>query len=284
MAQARAGQARIAGSGSGLRFFKPKPDEAKPKPWFPGQAKPANHYSLHRGHLVRRLQAARPSATALFDCASRSEPTPLLLRPPPPAKAKAIKTDAMAGEPPKDIEMADELEIFLDSAKSYRPAARDQRGAGRRLVRANHKDEFIKLLNASPDKCVTVVILASDFYDHGRGPGAITATLMARKIPDGDKINVYPATPREQVPASNGLSMPWTNIISECSVAFKAAVLADPVFHNVHQALPISFYCFDVEPERPWIIAVYVGLSDLTTPVEFKQAVLTKLLADIAVV
>ncbi|KAJ7503968.1 hypothetical protein B0H11DRAFT_2187491 [Mycena galericulata] len=46
MAQARArpGQARIPGPGPGLGFLKPKPDEARPEPWFPGQAKPAHHY------------------------------------------------------------------------------------------------------------------------------------------------------------------------------------------------------------------------------------------------
>ncbi|KAJ7497914.1 hypothetical protein B0H11DRAFT_1909890 [Mycena galericulata] len=45
MAQARAkpGQAKIAGPGPGFRYLKPEPDEAKPKPWFPSQAKPAHH-------------------------------------------------------------------------------------------------------------------------------------------------------------------------------------------------------------------------------------------------
>jgi hypothetical protein len=33
------------GLGLGLGFQKPKSDEAKPKPWFPGQAKPAQHYT-----------------------------------------------------------------------------------------------------------------------------------------------------------------------------------------------------------------------------------------------
>ncbi|KAJ6614189.1 hypothetical protein B0H10DRAFT_1950837 [Mycena sp. CBHHK59/15] len=48
MAQARAkpSQASIPGFGSGLGFLKPKPDKARPKPWFAGQAKPAHHYSL----------------------------------------------------------------------------------------------------------------------------------------------------------------------------------------------------------------------------------------------
>ncbi|KAJ7670811.1 hypothetical protein DFH06DRAFT_1125095 [Mycena polygramma] len=33
------------GFGPGFSLPKPEPDEAKPKPWFPGQAKPAQHYS-----------------------------------------------------------------------------------------------------------------------------------------------------------------------------------------------------------------------------------------------
>ncbi|KAJ6543241.1 hypothetical protein DFH09DRAFT_1088937 [Mycena vulgaris] len=41
--RAKPDQARIAGPGSGFKNSKPEPDQAKPKPWFPGQAKPAKH-------------------------------------------------------------------------------------------------------------------------------------------------------------------------------------------------------------------------------------------------
>ncbi|KAJ7724117.1 hypothetical protein B0H16DRAFT_1472555 [Mycena metata] len=45
MAQARSpGLASQAyGFGSGFNVNEPKPGQAKPKPWFPGQAKPAHH-------------------------------------------------------------------------------------------------------------------------------------------------------------------------------------------------------------------------------------------------
>ncbi|KAJ6506449.1 hypothetical protein DFH09DRAFT_1101398 [Mycena vulgaris] len=43
--RAKPDQARIAGPGSGFKNSKPEPDEAKPKPRFPGQAKPAKHYA-----------------------------------------------------------------------------------------------------------------------------------------------------------------------------------------------------------------------------------------------
>ncbi|KAJ7882972.1 hypothetical protein B0H14DRAFT_3433131 [Mycena olivaceomarginata] len=154
-----------------------------------------------------------------------------------------------------DIVMSEELDIFLDSPKSYKPAAR---GWTKELVRANHKDEVIELLNANPDTCVAVVILASDFFDCDRG-GAIKSIFMSRKLPDADKIDVYPPT-KEHVTSGKGMSMPWTNIISDCSRAFKEAALADPVFHDVHPELPISFYCIDVVPEMPWIVAVFDGL------------------------
>jgi hypothetical protein len=38
------------GFGSGLAFSKPEPDEAKPKPWLPGQAKP------RKGDVMRCLK------------------------------------------------------------------------------------------------------------------------------------------------------------------------------------------------------------------------------------
>ncbi|KAJ7831545.1 hypothetical protein B0H14DRAFT_2592625 [Mycena olivaceomarginata] len=95
-------------------------------------------------------------------------------------------------------------------------------------------------------------------------------------MPNGDIV----MSEEEHVTSGKGMSMPWTNMISDCSRAFKEAVLADPVFHDVHKELPISVYCIDVVPEMPWIVAVFDGLTDLTKPAEFKQALLSKFLAD----
>ncbi|KAJ7434396.1 hypothetical protein B0H11DRAFT_2372770 [Mycena galericulata] len=78
--------------------------------------------------------------------------------------------------------------------------------------------------------------------------------------------------------------MPWTNIAINCTDAFTSAVLASPVFHNVHDDLPISFYCLPVDPDMPWMFAVYTGLTGLAEPAEFKDAALTKLLADDVVI
>ncbi|KAJ7634021.1 hypothetical protein B0H17DRAFT_1149771 [Mycena rosella] len=166
--------------------------------------------------------------------------------------------------------MTENFDGRLVGATSYNPAAR---GWTKALIRANHKVEIINLLTEQRSKCVAVVIVASDFLDRARGPGAIKATLIARKIPDTDKIDVYPPTPSVPVPAGKRPGMPWTNNVTDCSPAFKEAVMADPVFHNVYQDLPVA-------PETPWIVATYDGLSDLTTPAEFKAAMLHKLRAD----
>ncbi|KAJ7480922.1 hypothetical protein FB451DRAFT_1171499 [Mycena latifolia] len=171
-------------------------------------------------------------------------------------------------------------DVYLDSPTVYKPAAR---GWTKTLIQTNHTDDVIELLNGSPAKSMAVVILTSDFHDRGRGPGAIKAIFTAHKIPDADKIDVYPPTPKHAI-AGKGMSMPWTNIVSDCSPAFKEAVLADPVYHDTYQDLPFSFYCLNVEPEMPWIIAIYEGLSELTKPAEFKGALLDKLIADPTVI
>ncbi|KAJ7022823.1 hypothetical protein C8F04DRAFT_1194097 [Mycena alexandri] len=48
-AMAQAGSPGLAsqayGFGPGFNVNEPKPGQAKPKPWFPGQAKPAHHYA-----------------------------------------------------------------------------------------------------------------------------------------------------------------------------------------------------------------------------------------------
>ncbi|KAJ7182234.1 hypothetical protein C8R43DRAFT_966579, partial [Mycena crocata] len=132
---------------------------------------------------------------------------------------------------------------------------------------------------------LAAVILASDFLDRGRSPGAIQAVLRARKFPDSDKIDVYPAIPKEEVPdMGRGLSMPWTHAVVGCTPAFKAAVLAEPVLHDVYEGTPISFYCVPANPKNPKIVAAYTGLSNLTTPAEFKQAMRTTLAADPVVI
>ncbi|KAJ7656058.1 hypothetical protein DFH06DRAFT_1132545 [Mycena polygramma] len=53
MAQASgSGLAWLApGFGPGFNFPKPRPDKPKPKPWFPGQAKPAQHYLRSGGRI-----------------------------------------------------------------------------------------------------------------------------------------------------------------------------------------------------------------------------------------
>ncbi|KAJ6553856.1 hypothetical protein B0H10DRAFT_2049980 [Mycena sp. CBHHK59/15] len=132
---------------------------------------------------------------------------------------------------------------------------------------------------------MAIVILASDFLDRGRGPGAIKVSLVSRNIPDADKIDVYPPTPKVQVPTIWGkLGMPWTNIATECSPGFLAATLRDPVYHHFHNGFPITFYCLRVQPESPWVFAVYFDITTLTTAVEFKDAAFAKLLADPGVV
>ncbi|KAJ7171425.1 hypothetical protein C8R46DRAFT_1033040 [Mycena filopes] len=58
MAQARNhGLAWLAwASGSGLNICEPKPDQTKPKPWFLGQAKPAQHYVTQQAKEPTRTQ------------------------------------------------------------------------------------------------------------------------------------------------------------------------------------------------------------------------------------
>ncbi|KAJ7465837.1 hypothetical protein B0H11DRAFT_1922114 [Mycena galericulata] len=184
-----------------------------------------------------------------------------------PRPSKVSKSTAMG-----DVDMPQAPDVYLDSPKSYNPPAR---GWTKALIRANHIDEVVELLDKNP-----IAILDSDFFDRGSGPAAIKATFVSNKIPDADKIDIYPPTPKEDVADGRHLSMPWTNIAINCTAAFTSAVLASPVFHNIHDDLPISFYCLPVDPDMPWIFAVYTGLTGLAEPAEFKQAALTKLLTD----
>ncbi|KAJ6613390.1 hypothetical protein B0H10DRAFT_2222303 [Mycena sp. CBHHK59/15] len=130
-----------------------------------------------------------------------------------------------------------------------------------------------------------LVILTSDFVDHARGPGTIQATLVARGIPDSDKIDIFPPIPKQEAaPDARGMGMPWNNIITNCTAAFKEAVLANPIYHAVHEDSPVSFYCFSAHPETPWTIAVYTGFTDTTLDHEFKSVFYCKLLADTDVI
>ncbi|KAJ7185979.1 hypothetical protein C8R46DRAFT_1208070 [Mycena filopes] len=74
--------------------------------------------------------------------------------------------------------------------------------------------------------------------------------------------------------------MPWTNIITNCSAAFKTAVYANPVFHAVHQGTGCTFYCIPVQPQTPWIFIVLTGFTDAADEVEIKSALFAKLIGD----
>ncbi|KAJ7672973.1 hypothetical protein DFH06DRAFT_1123735 [Mycena polygramma] len=65
--QARPGQALVAGLGSGLNNLKPKPAQAKPKPWLSGQARPwaslATNESLFEGiRIATNAGRSRPTS------------------------------------------------------------------------------------------------------------------------------------------------------------------------------------------------------------------------------
>ncbi|KAJ7445366.1 hypothetical protein B0H11DRAFT_2249499 [Mycena galericulata] len=182
----------------------------------------------------------------------------------------------------EDVDMKSQYEDCLVGSKSYNPPAR---GWTADWVRTNHKDYVIKELDAHPDDCIAAVILTSDFVDRARGPDTIQAVLVAHSIPDSDKIDVFPPIPKQDAPPrTRGMGMPWTNIITNCTAAFKDAVLANPIYHAIHEGSPVSFYCFSANPKTPWTIAVYTGLTGATLDHEFKSALYCKLLADTEVV
>jgi hypothetical protein len=78
--------------------------------------------------------------------------------------------------------------------------------------------------------------------------------------------------------------MPWTNIVVDCSPAFIDAVMACPLFHNIYNSIPFSFYCIRVNPDNVWVFAVFCNLSSLTTTAEFKNTFRARLLADPTVI
>ncbi|KAJ7936611.1 hypothetical protein B0H13DRAFT_1853346 [Mycena leptocephala] len=146
------------------------------------------------------------------------------------------------------------LERFFVGPKSYNPPVR---GWSDELILENHRNDVVEAVNANPAKCLAAVIIASDFQDRARGPGAIKNIFTLRGITDTDKIDIAPPTPENPVPAFLGI--PWTNIIFDCTAALRP------------------------RPQNPWIIAVYIGLSALTTEAEFKSAFRSSLLADLAI-
>jgi len=79
--------------------------------------------------------------------------------------------------------------------------------------------------------------------------------------------------------------MPFTNIISGCTPAFKAALRGvNSIVHGMHGTTPCSFYVFDVKPPTPWTLATLVGVSDLMTSDEFKNAALVSFRTDPTIV
>ncbi|KAJ7939393.1 hypothetical protein B0H13DRAFT_1850691 [Mycena leptocephala] len=149
------------------------------------------------------------------------------------------------------------------------------------LIQANQKEYVLKELSEHPDDCIAAVILTSDFVDRARGADAIKAILMARNLPDSDKIEVLPAIPETQAQGAKAMTMPWTQILTNCTAALKVATEADPVFHVIHEGSPTSFYCIPVRPQTPWIFAAYVGLTDETTDYELKSALFTRFISDL---
>ncbi|KAJ7030773.1 hypothetical protein C8F04DRAFT_1263464 [Mycena alexandri] len=164
---------------------------------------------------------------------------------------------------------------MLAGPKSYNPTVR---GWTKELVRANHKDYVLKELDQHPGDCMAAVFLTPDFKDRARGPGIIRRVLMGLKVRDADKIETFPPIPKEEVVGVKGMSMPWTNIITNCTASFITSVMANPFYCAIDEGSPTAFYCFKALPETPWIFAVYVGFTDTMVEEEFKSIFWTKLL------
>ncbi|KAJ7772614.1 hypothetical protein DFH07DRAFT_767928 [Mycena maculata] len=187
----------------------------------------------------------------------------------------------MTGGLEKDVDMIIDYDRFFQGPKVFTPAVY---GWSKDDVEMNHRDNVVKYLHEHPDSCMAAVILASQFNERGNGPAAVKAILLASSIPDANKIDVLPATLKVFSDTRNKLGQPWTNVIIDCSPAFIAAVLANPIFHHVHDDTPISFYCIRAQPEPLWILGVYWDITPLTTCSEFKDTFLAALLADPSVV
>ncbi|KAJ7722132.1 hypothetical protein DFH07DRAFT_946757 [Mycena maculata] len=171
----------------------------------------------------------------------------------------------------------DQYKDAIEGPKVYEIAARGWTAA---KVKENHKDYVITELTAHPDECVAAVIVTSDFLDRARAVDAIKAILIARNVADSDKVEIYPAMPKKA--AATGVNsmaiMPFTQIITNCTAAFKLAIGADPVFHGVHEGIPTTFYCIPALPPMPFIFAAYTGFTAGATDVEVKAALFTTLI------
>ncbi|KAJ7706633.1 hypothetical protein B0H16DRAFT_1481901 [Mycena metata] len=146
-------------------------------------------------------------------------------------------------------------------------------------VLENHKDYVGEEVAAAPDDCVAVVVIASDFVDRTRASDAVKAILRAELVPDADKIGSFPAIPKVGGTADNNLQiMPFTQIITNCTAAFKLRLAADPVLHGVHEGAPTSFYCIPARPPTPFIFTVFVGFTADAPDQNVKAALFTTLI------
>ncbi|KAJ7785051.1 hypothetical protein DFH07DRAFT_786585 [Mycena maculata] len=171
----------------------------------------------------------------------------------------------------------DQYKDAIEGPKVYSIAARGWTAV---KVKENHKDYVITELTAHPDECIAAVIVTSDFLDRARAADAIKAILIARNVADSDKVEIYPAMPKKA--AASGVDsmaiMPFTQIITNCTAAFKLAIGADPVFHGVHEGAPTTFYCIPAQPPMPFIFAAYTGFTAGATDWEVKAALFTTLI------
>ncbi|KAJ7613674.1 hypothetical protein DFH06DRAFT_1484668 [Mycena polygramma] len=184
----------------------------------------------------------------------------------------------MADDSHGDVNMAEnENPLLIPTA--YNPPVR---GWTEEMVKMNHCDDIVELIEGNPATCMAAVIMSYDVHDRESGPTAIKSILLAEKVADADKVDVFPPTPKEPV----GLDgMPYTNIISDCTPAFKAAVLAaNSVFYGMHDGVACTFYVFSVKPQTPWTIATFTGLSTLMSTDELKNAAYTCFLNDPSIV
>ncbi|KAF7368427.1 hypothetical protein MVEN_00165400 [Mycena venus] len=205
---------------------------------------------------------------ALLDILDRLASFPLLSTPIPAARTMA-----------EEEMLPPDYASLIKGPRSYNPVVKGWSG---RSVAENHQPEVRAVIENNPEKCLAAVILMCDFHDRGRGPGAIKAAFQANNITDTNDIDVYPPTPHQvqDTRGAKGHSKPLTNIIYNTSPAFRAMVLASPVFHYVHDGVPISFYCLEVRPEQPFIMLVYTGLSDFTTTTDLLDALYETITAD----
>lgn len=124
------------------------------------------------------------------------------------------------------------------------------------MVQQNHKDyvvkeitdhpgaKIIELMRSRPltldhaDDCIAAIVVTSDFLDRTHAADAVKAILKADLIADSDKVKIYPAIPKKPATGDKAMTiMPFTQIITNCTAAFKLAIAANPVFHGIHEGL-----------------------------------------------